>query len=178
METTTVVPYRLKVRLGNHEFEAEGPEESVKEQFSRFVELATAAKPTGNGNGERKNYWEKGADESGDERDPYGYLTRAFVQSDDRVSLSVLPQTKSQNADAIILLLYGYRAVLNRDNVQSTDLMDAAKQSGLRIDRIDRNLPAGHKPFVITGGSGKGTRYGLNNRGISYAQDLLEKLFE
>jgi hypothetical protein len=56
--------------------------------------------------------------------------------------------------------------------------MESAKQSGLRIDRVNRNLPKAHQQFLITGGTGKGARYSLNNRGMAYAQELLEGMFE
>ena len=33
--------YRLKIRIGEHEFEAEGPQEAVERQFEAFKELIT-----------------------------------------------------------------------------------------------------------------------------------------
>jgi hypothetical protein len=94
------------------------------------------------------------------------------------LSLLVMPQTQTVNADSIILLIYGYQKLLKRDAVNSTELMESAKWSGLRIDRIDRSLVNGHAAFIVKGGSRKGSRYSLNNRGMLYAQELLEKMFD
>jgi hypothetical protein len=175
MESTTASPYRLKVRLGPHEFEAEGPEASVKEQFATFLTIANAATPK-NGSSSLRN----GVNGSGepDDEGGAGSWDRAYKRKGDQISLHVLPETKTQNADAIILILYGHQMLLEQESVTSLVLMEAAKQSGLRIDRIDRNLPASHKQYVISGGSGKGTRYSLNNRGSAYAQEMLDKMFD
>lgn len=186
MEAVKAGSYRLKVRLGSHEFEADGPEEVVREQFAIFLQAANslgAAAPSprsnsqsesGQGNGEQGR---AGESEEGN-GDVESMWNRAYKRNGDRLSLHVLPQTKTQNADAILLLLYGYQTILKQESVKTTDAMDAAKQSGLRIDRIDRNLPASHNALVIRGGNGKGTRYSLNNRGLAYAQELLEQMFE
>jgi hypothetical protein len=176
MEVTAAIPYRLKVRLGPHEFEAEGPEASVKEQFATFVTIANTTPVPKNGS----SNLQRGSNGSGDpEVEPgAGSWDRAYKRKGDQISLHVLPETKTQNADAIILILYGHQMLLEQESVTSLVLMEAAKQSGLRIDRIDRNLPASHKQYVISGGTGKGTRYSLNNRGAAYAQEMLDKMFD
>src|SRR5262245_14226448 len=46
-------PYKVHVKLGQAEFQAEGPEETVKERLAHFYIAATTAPfaPPGNGNG-------------------------------------------------------------------------------------------------------------------------------
>ena len=102
----------------------------------------------------------------------------AYLRKDNKLSLHVLPKTKNSVADSLVLLIYGFQKLLGLEAVSSIALMEAAKQSGLRIDRVDRNIPVEHGKLVIRGGQGKGTRYSVNNRGAAYAQELLEKLFE
>jgi hypothetical protein len=46
-----------------------------------------------------------------------------------------------QKADALIQLMYGFQTLFSQDAFSCMDLMDAAKHSGLRIDRIDRDPP-------------------------------------
>jgi hypothetical protein len=176
METALAVPHRVKVRLGIHEFEAEGTEESVNKQYEMFLQTAqlVPAAPIKGTNG-------RAASDPADPADPEeldALWNRAYRYENDIVSLHVLPQTDAANADAIVVILYGFRVLQKLDTVSSTTLMEAAKQSGLRIDRIDRALPAAYNAFVIKGGNGRGSRYSLNNRGLARAQELLEQMFE
>jgi hypothetical protein len=175
MSESTLSAYRLKVRVGESEFDAEGPEDTVKSQFELFL-MAVGA----NGNGKpSKNGKRPASAESppGIDGDPIGQETwnRFYKEeSETDVSLKVLPSTENQNADALILLLYGYLHLKDADTVGSTDLLAMAKKSGLRIDRIDRNIPTEHNRFIGRGGTRRGMRYSLNNQGQRYAQELLE----
>jgi hypothetical protein len=183
MEAVVLSPYRLKVRLGSHEFESEGSEPTVKEQFQLFlnaVNLAPAIHaPNGCANGSNANDSDGNVvDDDSHDEDLESAWSRAYKRDGDQLSLHVLPQTKFANADALILLIYGYQTLLKQESVKSTEVMEAAKMSGLRVDRIERNLPNSHSVFVIKGGNGKGSRYTLNNRGLTYAQELLETMFE
>lgn len=171
----------IKVRLGDAEFEASGREEVVASQYDRFLQAIeigaiSTSRHSGNGKATETNGKTEGDD---DWRDPIEEMwNRAYVRDGEKVSLNVLPSGKTFNSDSIILLIYGYQSLLSRDSVKSIELLDAAQQSGLRIDRIDRNLCAEHRKLVIKGGSGKGSRYSLNNRGMKAAQELLDRLFE
>jgi hypothetical protein len=180
METTAVGSYRLKVRLGAHEFDAEGEKDSVNEQFALFLQAVNSvpAQSEAKVNGKASRKDDDNEIRTEDFAATEAILNRAFKAKDEQLSLNVLPQSKFVNADSIMLLLYGYQEILKKDSVQSTDLMDSAKQSGLRIDRLDRALPADYLQFVIKGGSGKGTRYSLNNRGLQYSQEQLERMFD
>lgn len=178
MDSSTVSSYRLKVSIGNDHFCGQGPQDVVREDYERFLaragksgptEDAAGSDPAANGNGHKQS----------EDRNPIeAAWDRAYKRKDNSISLHVLPQGKSANADAIVLLLYGYQTLLGQESVKTTDLMEAAKVSGLRIDRIERRLPASHKALIIRGGNGKGTRYSLNNRGLAQAQSLLDRMFE
>jgi hypothetical protein len=188
METIAQVPFRLKVSVGSHAFDAEGQETAVREQFALWVQAINGApqpapeKTTAISTDVRNGHdaeFEVVADDDGDRHDAAnGNWNRAFKQDNDQLSLLVMPNTSVPNADSIILLIYGYQTLLKRDAVTSTELMEAAKWSGMRIDRIDRNLTNGHAAYVVKGGSRKGSRYSLNNRGLAYAQELLETMFD
>lgn len=180
----TSTPYRLKVRLGAHEFEAEGPETAVKEQFSLFLEAVNSAPEPKAANGTTKQIADEVVDSGRDRADNGsaseidGLWNRAYKIDGDQISLNVLPQTKAQSADSLMLIVYGFQKLLRQESVKATDVTESAKQSGLRIDRLDRSLPNEYSQFIIKGGSGKGTRYRLNNRGLTYAQEMLEGMFE
>jgi hypothetical protein len=172
--------YKLKVRVRGSEFEAEGPEELVREQFQAFLQIANASNPQGKEEDSARTNRDEERRNGSSGPDPVNkQWDRAFaVDADQCASLLVLPASKNAISDAIILLIYGNQIIGSIDAVQSARLMTAAQQSGLRIDRIDRNLSAEHRRYVIKGGNRKGSRYSLNNRGRVYAQQLLETMFD
>jgi hypothetical protein len=99
MESSIAAPYRLKVRLGGHEFEAEGPESTVKEQFQIFATYAGSLSPMAAAqmNGGKPVGEVTTAEDGIDEK-----WARAYKVGKDEVSLHVLPQTKTANADAFV----------------------------------------------------------------------------
>jgi len=168
--------YQLRVRVGDAEFFGSGPEPSVREDYSNWIEVI---RDLGNAIASGNTMRQPAAEVQQEKKDPIeSAWDRVFVRKEDTLSLNVLPQGKFRNADSIILLIYGYQKLLDLDGVKTTAIMEAAKQSGLRIDRVTRCLPKSHLQLIITGGSGKGSRYSLNNRGMNFAQDLLEKMFD
>jgi hypothetical protein len=179
--------HRMDVKLADHSFTVEGSEEKCDAQYERFLAtIITLANIAGQqvqsspkrlaSDGPTKLTADPDHVDDGDviERQ----WERAFKRKDSRLSLITLPSTSNQRADAIILLLYGFQTLFDQDAVSCIDLMDAAKQSGLRIDRVDRNLPTSYKQFYNRGGTGKGMRYSLNNVGLRRAQEILEQMYE
>lgn len=179
----TQAPYKLRSKIGINEFDADGPEKVVKEQYQLFLQ-AIAGQPQPpfqqqNGSAAGSNgHASASSDAPPSDEVIEAIWNRAYLRKDNKLSLHVLPKTKTVVADGLVLLIYGFQKLLGLEAVGSIALMEAAKQSGLRIDRIDRNIPVEHMKLVIRGGQGKGTRYSVNNRGAAYAQELLEKLFE
>jgi hypothetical protein len=173
MSVTTQTAYRLKVRVADSEFDAEGPEDTVKVQFEAFLAaLDSTGKPSQNGKAKAN------ASDAGKGHEDLladGTWGRFYkLEGDEDVSLKVLPATDDRNADALVLLLYGYLMLRQLDAVPSPRLLNMAKKSGLGLDRIDRNIPTSHSRYISRGGTRKGCRYGLNNQGQAYAQGLLE----
>lgn len=172
ISATTAVPHHLRLKLGDYEFECAGKQELVQEHYEEFKELfsellqAKAESPTVKDGDESDNAWASQWEQV------------YAVDDDGGTSLLVLPSTKHQTSDALLLILYGHQCVTGNEYMKTTDLMSAAKQSGLRIDRVERNLKREHAVLVNKGGSGKGARYQLNNRGKAYCQELLEDMLE
>jgi hypothetical protein len=168
--------YRLKIKIGDNEFEAEGDAETVQSQFAMFKELvsnapAKPAKPleteTDNGNGLPDN------GNGGGERMEIDKIMKV----DGRVvSLLVRP---ARNEDAVLLILLGQRHYRKSDSVTGGEIKDGLKQSGHAIERPDRildRLSANDQGLVITIGERKGRRYRLTNAGLTKAQDMARKL--
>src|SRR6266852_1231085 len=96
----TMETFKIRVKLGDHEFEAEGPQEAVERQFETFKELVnntpkipakSKADPKtvlADAAREPLNAGDGGADENGDAPQIYEKL---FHQNDGRLSLQYPP---------------------------------------------------------------------------------------
>ena len=173
-------PYKLHVKLGQAEFNAEGPEQIVREQFELFLRALNEGKgkplaPTTPAPGPPV------PPEESPDPEPAGLppevRDRAFVKdAQGMVSLRVLPRTSETAADTLLLIMYGYKTLKALSEVPVIDLLRAAKQSGVPLDRIDRSI-APRRSLVNKGGLKRGSRYGLNNQGVAHVEKLLRSMF-
>ena len=122
--------YRLKIKVGPHEFEAEGSEQSVSEQFKEWKQLietvaALTSSPQGQGSGEA------GEGDDGHESTP-GELPSIFRLDRRRrlVSLAWHPTGDRREADALLLLIYGFARAFEQEDVAVTSLKEAMATSG------------------------------------------------
>jgi hypothetical protein len=102
-------------------------------------------------------------------------LARAFRVDGKSLSLSVLPRSKD-NADAILLLVYGYATLRSQKEVGAYSLTASARQSGVMVSRVDRTLSK-MPSYIMRGGSGQSTRYSITNPGIAKAEKLLAEMY-
>lgn len=181
--------YRLRIKIGDCEFEAEGSQEIVERQFSEFKELLKSP-PVSNHQGSNNNGG--GANEGNAPKllsekiitpvsfatDQY-WKTFKFDEKRNLLSLSIRPMGDAAQADAILLLLFGYKFLKEQDEVIVTQLKDGLEQSGFSVNRIDRAIaPYVRSLFVIKTGKAKGGRYRLTNSGTTKAQTLANQLIE
>jgi hypothetical protein len=179
--------YKLRVKVGVSEFEAEGPADVVKQQFSDFLAAVAAISATPAGavlSGSAPILTISGTGTAagtsivnGVSAPDRNELRRIFSENDAVISLTALPQTETPDADAVLLLIYGYHELKKDDYpVTGVRLMQAAKQSGLhQVDRIDRTI-ATHDSLVLKAGLKRGRKYQLNNQGIAKAQELIKRM--
>jgi hypothetical protein len=165
---------RLRVKIGVHEFEAEGPPDVVAEQFQAWRELIAEQPST------RPDQQLDAGGDPDRHRDTstVGELPSIFSYDRKRelLSLSVHPRGNRRHADAALLLVYGYK-LLGRDEVIVGTLKEALAVSGLKVDRVDRIIvPYVTANLVLKGGSGKGGKYRLTNLGIDRAKELIDDL--
>jgi hypothetical protein len=177
-------PYKLRIKIGDAEFEAEGDQATVDAQFAAFM-AAMSAQPRAaaapaaatppapdNGNGGGNGGADNG--QVGDAADPM--VRKAFSTAKDMVSLNVLPnKSPNKEADTLLMLLYGFAILKDQEMVLGTQLIRAARQSGITLERIDRAI-AKHESLLLKGGQRKGMRYGLNNQGKKEAKEMLTAL--
>jgi hypothetical protein len=167
--------YRLKIKIGEHEFEAEGPVDAVKAQFEAFKELISALP-------ERKleNMPPMPTAEIAPQSQQQAALNvEKIFRVDSRVvSITVPP---ASDVDAVLLILYGQRQYRQNESPTGSEIMDGMEQSGYRTSRIDRILSSlCNEGAVIITGAHRGKRYRLTNQGFIRAekivQDALAKL--
>jgi hypothetical protein len=158
--------YKLKIKVGEHEFEAEGPPEAVQSQFQAFKELIASIPPTTT-IAEYTNLTQNKtalAAVSGDT-----LSLEKIMRIDGRiVSLTARPSTLE---DTILLVLLGQRQFRSNDSVTGSEITDGLEHSGVRVGRIDRNLEKlAAQGDVIKIGTGRASRYRLTNPGMAKAQ--------
>lgn len=170
---------KLKIKFGDHEFEAEGPSELVQSQFELFRKLVESAPPpvatpplvggapmpptqevapiTGKMAGELM-------------------LGRIMRHEGRVVSLTA---RGSGLEDEILLILLGQRNLRSNDSVSGAEIMDGLRLTGRTVNRIDYQIDkmtqAGD---VITVGNGRARRYRMTNQGLAKAQELAMDLIQ
>lgn len=189
--------YKLRIKIGGFEFEAEGPKEEVTTQFNEFKELITSKEliESVSGLGQAK-VKEKARDNGIDKNDSLmennvekkvksefsaENLNLIFTKDKRNIISLRIPPPRSErlHPDAILLLMYRYRQGENVDEVPVTKIKSGLNQSGIKITRIDRAIMSDvREGYVIKTGSGKGGRYRLTNRGVAATERVLRELLE
>lgn len=196
----TATAYKVQIKLGQAEFAAEGPEETVKAQLAEFLTLAPRFSDHRNGhegaNGNGHHAGMNGSNGSNGKghvetsplptpshmpmREPPidpALLKRIFSEGKSGlISLRTLPNGDEKKSDAIFLILLGYLLLRDQSEVKASELLLAAKQSGLTLSRLDDTLDK-YDALVARGGIKRGSRYALTNPGIEYAESVALRLF-
>src|SRR5262249_16269184 len=129
---------KLRVKFGEHEFEANGPADAVEQYFQSFKQLISGPFP------------EAGAKTP--ETPPFHKLVLLRGRT---AFLKVAPKSD----EAVLLLLLAQKRFLNNDSVSGTEIMNGLRQSGIRIRRGDQILDRhGRDGYVSVAGSNKKRR--------------------
>ncbi len=174
---------KLRMKIGVHEFEAEGPHELVSAQVERWLRAAgLGTTPV------------DGRPAAADDRalrvsagEPAGAAADATLKTLYRVdpeqqliTLRVRVNGRRRNADAALLLLHGFDTCLGAGEGSATPavrLRAALAASGHRLGRVDRALA----PYVVAGlvckaGRHKHETYALTAPGTRRAVALARHL--
>ena len=176
----------LKLRIGTFEFDAKGPTKTIDARLASFKELIQLAQTIAPTAAAVPVVPKTDATPAEPPSMPATIPTtsaitpeilgRVFQSKGDSLSLLAIPNDAS-SADALLVLLYGFAKLKDTPNVTGVSLMAAAKQSGVQVPRIDRVIDS-KQEFITWGGSKRGRRYGLNNRGMKYVEDLIPRLVQ
>jgi hypothetical protein len=172
--------YKLHVKLGVYEFNAEGPEAEVKDAYQQFLAAVTTLPEKPVAEPRQTPSTPSAAGASTPSTADRALLDRVFAVDTQRgiVSLRLLPsESTNREADAAILILYGFRVLLQQREVLVTRLNEGLRQSGITVERLDRFMGV-YSNMFMRGGARSGGRYTLNNLGVQTAENWLKTKFE
>ncbi len=166
---------KIKIKIGDHEFEAEGPAESVQRQFDAFKEIiaSISSKPAApslqNANNLPNN---QGHSTSF----PHVHLEKIMHGVGRVVSLTAIP---ASTEDAALLVMLGHKDMRNNHAVTGQEIGDGLAQSGRPVPRVDRIMEkAIESAYVLKSGIKRSTRYRLTNEGLKKALAIAQELID
>jgi hypothetical protein len=164
---------KIKVKIGPHEFEAEGPTELVQSQFQTFKELV-GSMPTPIVPPNPAPVQQNQEIKEQDNKTLRAALDRIMHVDGRVVSLMAMPSTPE---DAALLILLGQKDLRNNHSSTGQEIGDGLEQSGQPVERVDRILDKAIKEAAVMKiGLGRSTRYRLTNQGLHKALTLAREL--
>jgi hypothetical protein len=171
-------PFRLHIKIGEHEFDAQGEQEAVERQFATWRELISQlpSPPPGPAQHAVESPLPSptGPGSVGD----FVEYDKVFHQDQRVVSLTALPRGDHAEADAALLILLGRKHYLNEDLVGGAWVLDGLERSGIpvRVGRVDRLFGDYIDQLVLRSGKGRAVRYRLTNQGLVRAKEMAREL--
>lgn len=173
MDTTT----RLKTKIGEHEFDAEGSPEYVREQFQAWQELVKLATtvPVRSGQSDSKPSGAPAEENPNDTSNSDADLTKIVRVEGRSISLTARPASVH---DAVLVMMYGQKSLRNNDSVTGAELLGGlGTTGGFAIGRLDRILDKlADDGDVMSFGERRGKKYRLTNTGIAKARAIARDL--
>jgi len=168
-------PYRLKIKIGQHEFEAEGDADAVQKQFQAFKDLIVSL-PEVSSQQTSLPTREAASGTRNLNTEINGQGLSTIMKVDDRViSLTVRPPSLE---DAVLLILYGQKELRANELSTGGDVMSGLTATGgFAVSRVDKTLAKlGRKGDVIVIGEHRSKRYRLTNSGLAKVQKVASEL--
>jgi len=164
--------YRLKMKVGEHEFDATGPSDVVQAQFAAFTALIASVMKI------VPLHTPSVAQTATTEHTPAGGAVspeELIMRQEGR--MVSLTRRGGSLEDDLLLVLLGQKSLRNNDTVTGGEITTGLRLSGRVVGRvnylIDKMTAAGD---VITMGTGRARRYRLTNQGLVKAQGLARAL--
>jgi hypothetical protein len=180
---------RLKIKFGDAEFEADVPESNVQPMYDRFLSILEGQRISllrqltrTNGQASEKSPEPNRVDRVGfadihDEISEPNLRRIFYLSSDGTVLLRMLPKSPGENADTLMLLLYGYYQLKKEEPVLATELIRAADRSGISLHRLSTAYKINNR-YIVRGGQRKGSHYSLSPEGRQVATEIMAALSE
>ena len=163
---------KLKIKIGEHEFESDGPPETVQAQFAAFREMVQdSPRTTPTPAPATTTQMPNGETPVENDVPDIGHI----MTNKGRI-VSLTARAGSTNEE-ILLVLLGQKRFRENDSVSGAEITGGLRQTGGANGRIDYRLnkmtEAGD---VITIGTNRARRYRLTNQGIAKAQGIATKV--
>jgi hypothetical protein len=161
---------KIRMKIGDHEFEAEGSAEIVQAQFQTFRELLSSL-----GNSTPAPQPSKPQEIAEIPSSSAHIPLERIMRSQGRiVSLTAMP---SSTEDAALLIVLGNRDLRNNETVTGGEIGDGLAQSGRPVGRVDRVMEKliGEN-YILKSGFRRATRYRLSNTGQQKALAIAREL--
>jgi hypothetical protein len=167
--------YRLKIKIGQHEFEAEGPAEIVREQFEAFKQLVSASTPlTQNPPSTNDNSVTLPtlAQDMAFDDTALGKIMKKEARV---VSLTIRPKNIEE---ALLLIILVQRCLRGMEVTTGGEFMAGITATGgVSVTRVDRLLEKmGRDGDLIVAGERRSKRYRFTNTGLLKAQKIATEL--
>lgn len=177
-------PFKLRLKVGQHEFEAEGIKEDVQAQFDAWKSLISgstavaATPPLDQPPAPRQPAPFTPAQPEQSQANPQDAFLALFEPSGSAITLRAYPSGE-QAEDAVLLVAYAFRRLQSQDILSSVLIGKSMRLSGGTIDRVDRvvNNQITRGYMMKAGGVGRGTKYRLTNTGAARAEALAKELY-
>jgi hypothetical protein len=165
---------KVRMKIGDHEFEAEGASEIVQAQFMAFRELLSMQD-----NKPAKNDAPVLSETPIVATSSTNVVLDKIMRVQGRVvSLTAMPPSTD---DAALLIMLGNKDVRNNETVTGGEIGDGLAQSGRPVARVDRIMEKLiSEALVLKSGFRRATRYRLSNVGhqkaLATARELIATL--
>lgn len=163
--------YKLRIKIGDHEFDAEGPADVVQDQFAAFKEMIASLPSQSRQPQEQQRDREQNSTANALPHLPL----EKIIKVEGRV-VSLTARCESVD-EAVMLILLGQKEFRNNQEVTGAEVMDGLKQSGYMLARVDTVLDKLSKEgSTITIGVHRSRRYRLTNVGHSKALSIAKEV--
>jgi hypothetical protein len=186
---------RVRMRVGDAEFEADVTSDRVQEMYGRFLSvleqragapmdpgllhgIAAGANLPADHGGRREHVGQP--EHLGQREVEREDLFRIFdLRGDGVIALKALPRDADRSVQTLLLILYGYRRLKSEPVVLATRLRRAAEQSGMSIPvRWPAYQLAIHDRFIVRSGQRKASNYALNPDGVAMASEITSRMLQ
>lgn len=164
---------KLRIKIGDHEFEAEGPAEIVQAQLAAFKELVSAVPAIAQKPPETE---QQNQSQTQTPQTVNGFLPLDKIMKTEGRIVSLTARASSTE-DAVMLILLGQKTFRNNDGVTGSEIIDGLRVSGQAAERVDRVLDkiATDGNIIITGAH-RAKRYRLTNQGLASARNVAKNV--
>ena len=150
---------QIRIKIGQHEFEASGDEETVKRELDRFYQVI---ENLGGVQAPRARTPQKHTKIDKGEPEPFAIPeahASVFAYEDKTLTLVAKLPGQNREGDAALLLLYGYREIQDLTTVPASSLLMSMKRTGYTIARVDRLIssPLIGEGLILRSGARRGS---------------------